>query len=80
MRILHTMLRVGNLDKSLGFLYASFGYEAAAAQRLSRRQVYAGFRWLSRMKQIGAVLELTHNWDTASEYDSGRMATVTYRG
>lgn len=69
MRILHTMLRVGDLDKSIAF------YTTVLGMRLLRRHDYpdgkftlafVGFEDESR----AAALELTHNWDTA-RYDLG---------
>ena len=69
MRILHTMLRVGNLDRSIAF------YTQVLGMRVLRRKdypegrftnVFVGYDDESRV----AVLELTHNWDTAS-YDLG---------
>ena len=69
MRILHTMLRVGNLDKSIAF------YVDVLGMKLLRRKdypegrftlVFVGFQDESE----GAVLELTHNWDT-DRYDLG---------
>ncbi|HEX7600041.1 MAG TPA: lactoylglutathione lyase [Polyangiaceae bacterium] len=69
MRILHTMLRVGNLDRSLAF------YTDALGMRLLRRNDYPEGRFTLAFVGYGsesdaAVLELTHNWDTAS-YELG---------
>jgi len=69
MRILHTMLRVGNLEKSLGF------YTGVLGMKLLRRSDYAEGRFTLAFVGFGdesetAVLELTHNWDSAS-YDIG---------
>jgi lactoylglutathione lyase len=66
MRILHTMLRVGDLDRSMAF------YTEVLGMQLLRRQDYPGGRftlafvglWPENRKS--AVLELTHNWDTPS--------------
>jgi lactoylglutathione lyase len=63
MRLLHTMLRVGNLDRSLGFYCDLLG------MRLLRRRDYPGGRFTLAFVGYGseeetAVLELTHNWDT----------------
>lgn len=69
MRILHTMLRVGDLDRSLAF------YTGVLGMRQLRRQNYPDGRFTLAFvgygsEQEGAVLELTHNWDTPA-YDLG---------
>lgn len=69
MRILHTMIRVGNLERSLAF------YCDVLGMRLLRRQDYPGGRFTLAFVGYGdedreAVLELTHNWDTA-RYELG---------
>lgn len=63
MRILHTMLRVGNLDRSLDF------YTHVLGMRLLRKRDYPEGRFTLAFvgyqdEADGAVLELTHNWDT----------------
>ncbi|HET8609937.1 MAG TPA: lactoylglutathione lyase [Burkholderiales bacterium] len=69
MRILHTMLRVGDLDRSLDF------YTNVLGMQLLRRNDYPEGRFTLAFVGYGpeseqAVLELTHNWDTKS-YDTG---------
>lgn len=69
MRILHTMLRVGNLDQSIDF------YTQVLGMTLLRRQDYPEGRFTLAFLGYGVeaqhtVLELTHNWDT-SHYDLG---------
>lgn len=69
MRILHSMLRVGDLDKSLSF------YTEVLGMKLIRRNDYPGGRFTLAFVGYGeesenTVLELTHNWDTES-YDVG---------
>ncbi|QMT31443.1 lactoylglutathione lyase [Alysiella filiformis] len=69
MRILHTMLRVGDLDKSLNF------YTEVLGMKLLRRKDYPEGKFTLAFVGYGeesetAVLELTHNWDTSS-YDIG---------
>lgn len=69
MRILHTMLRVGNLEKSLAF------YTQVLGMKLLRQKEYSEGRFTLAFvgfqdEASGAVLELTHNWDTES-YDLG---------
>jgi lactoylglutathione lyase len=69
MRLLHTMLRVGNLDRSLMF------YTDIMGMHLLRRKDYPEGRFTLAFvgyqdEDEGAVIELTHNWDTES-YDIG---------
>lgn len=67
MKILHTMLRVVNLDKSIEFYTQIFGMS------LLRRQDYEGGRFTLAFLGYGeneVQIELTHNWDT-DEYDLG---------
>jgi lactoylglutathione lyase len=69
MRILHTMLRVGDLEKSLDF------YTNVLGMRLLRRKAYPEGKFTLAFvgyqdEADGAVIELTHNWDTPS-YDLG---------
>ena len=69
MRLLHTMLRVGDLDKSLAF------YTEVLNMKLLRRKDYPDGRFTLAFVGYGeerdtTVLELTHNWDTPS-YDLG---------
>lgn len=69
MRILHTMLRVGDLDKSVDF------YTNVLGMKVLRRKDYPDGRFTLCFigyedESKAAVLELTHNWDTKS-YDLG---------
>lgn len=69
MRILHTMLRVGDLDRSIAF------YTETLGMQLLRRQDYPEGRFTLAFvgygpESEGAVLELTHNWDTPA-YELG---------
>jgi lactoylglutathione lyase len=69
MRILHTMLRVGNLDQSIAF------YTEILGMQLLRRNDYPEGRFTLAFVGYGsedkeAVLELTHNWDT-DRYELG---------
>ena len=65
MRILHTMLRVGDLDRSLAF------YCDVLGMKLLRRTDYPSGEFTLAFVGYGAesdtaVLELTHNWGRAS--------------
>lgn len=69
MRLLHTMIRVGNLDKSLAF------YTDVLGMQLLRKKDYPDGRFTLAFVGYGAeseqaVIELTHNWDTES-YELG---------
>lgn len=63
MRILHTMIRVANLEASLDFYVNKLG------MRLLRKKDYPEGRFTLAFvgyedEEKGAVIELTHNWDT----------------
>ena len=63
MRILHTMLRVGNLEKSIQF------YTEVLNMKLLRKKDYPDGRFTLAFVGYGeensnTVIELTHNWDT----------------
>lgn len=69
MRLLHTMLRVGDLDRSIAF------YTEVLGMRLLRRKDYPAGKFTLAFVGYGdeadhSVIELTYNWDTAS-YDIG---------
>ncbi|MBP8112050.1 MAG: lactoylglutathione lyase [Agitococcus sp.] len=69
MRLLHTMLRVGNLQHSLDFYINILG------MKLLRQKDYPEGRFTLAFVGYGeehntSVLELTHNWDT-SDYELG---------
>lgn len=69
MRLLHTMLRVGDLERSLAF------YTEVLGMTLLRRKDYPDGKFTLAFvgyqpESEGAVLELTHNWETSS-YDLG---------
>ncbi len=69
MRLLHTMIRVGDLERAIGF------YTGVLGMKLLRRTDYPGGRFTNAFvgydeEACSAVVELTHNWDTAS-YDVG---------
>ena len=69
MRLLHTMLRVGDLDRSIAF------YTEVLGMRLLRRNDYPEGKFTLAFvgyqdESEGAVLELTHNWGVES-YELG---------
>ena len=69
MRMLHTMLRVGDLEQSIAF------YTEVLGMQLLRRKDYPTGRFTLAFLGYGpesehTVLELTHNWDR-SAYELG---------
>jgi lactoylglutathione lyase len=69
MRILHAMIRVGDLERSIAF------YTEVLGMKLLRRRDYPEGRFTNAFVGFGpeseqAALELTYNWDTRS-YDLG---------
>ncbi|MFM7888860.1 MAG: lactoylglutathione lyase [Pseudanabaena sp.] len=69
MRLLHTMVRVGNLERSLDF------YTNVLGMKELRRKDYPDGRFTLAFVGYGdessnAVIELTYNWDT-STYEIG---------
>ncbi len=69
MRLLHTMLRVADLEASLAFYCDVLGME------LFRRKDYPGGKFTLafvgyQRESEGAVIELTHNWEQDG-YDLG---------
>ena len=69
MRILHTMIRVLDLDRSIRF------YTEVLGMKLLRRKDYPEGKFTLAFvgyggESEGAVIELTHNWETKS-YELG---------
>ncbi len=69
MRLLHTMIRVGDLERSIDF------YTRLLGMTLLRRSDYPEGKFTLAFVGYGAetdqaVIELTYNWDTES-YDPG---------
>ncbi len=69
MRLLHTMIRVGDLQRSLDF------YTGVLGMKLLRRKDYPDGKFTLAFVGYGdesehAVIELTHNWETKS-YEIG---------
>jgi lactoylglutathione lyase len=61
-RILHTMLRVGDLDRSLAF------YTETLGMKLLRKEEYPNGKFTLAFvgygdERAGAAIELTYNWD-----------------
>lgn len=69
-RVMHTMIRVRDLDASLDF------YTRLLGMKLLRRKDYPEGRFSLAFVGYGAeidhaVIELTHNWDQPTNYDLG---------
>jgi lactoylglutathione lyase len=69
MRLLHTMIRVGDLKRSIDF------YTGVLGMKLLRQRDFPDGRFTLAFvgyedESKAAVLELTHNWDTP-KYDLG---------
>ena len=69
MRLLHTMIRVGDLQKSIDF------YTQILGMTLLRQKDYPDGKFTLAFvgygdEQDNTVIELTHNWDT-DNYDMG---------
>ncbi|MFO8024874.1 lactoylglutathione lyase [Thiohalophilus sp.] len=69
MRILHTMLRVGDLQRSIDF------YTRVLGMKLLRQKDYPEGEFTLAFvgyqpESEGAVIELTYNWDT-DKYEAG---------
>ena len=69
MRLLHTMIRTGNLDRSIDF------YTNVLGMQLLRRKDYPDGKFTLAFVGYGdesehTAIELTYNWDVAS-YDLG---------
>ena len=69
MRLLHTMIRVGDLDRSIAF------YTGILGMKVLRRKDYPDGKFTLAFVGYGdeadhTVIELTHNWETKS-YEIG---------
>ena len=78
MRILHTMIRVGNLDASLAF------YTEVLGMRLLRRNDFPEGKFTLAFvgyedEADGAVLELTYNWGVDTYEIGGGMTYLAPR-
>ncbi|MGB1800290.1 MAG: lactoylglutathione lyase [Gammaproteobacteria bacterium] len=69
MRVMHTMLRVGDLEKSLHFYIDIMGMKLIRKKDYPEHEFTLAFVGYGEEEET-AILELTHNWDTES-YDHG---------
>ncbi len=68
-RILHTMIRVGDLDRSIEFYTQVLGMSLLRKNDNEKYKYTLAFLGYSDESE-GAVIELTYNWGT-TEYDLG---------
>lgn len=68
-RVLHTMLRVGDLDRSVEFYTKVMGMNLLRTNENSEYKYTLAFVGYGD-ESSGAVIELTYNWGT-TEYDLG---------
>lgn len=69
MRLLHTMIRVGDLDKSIAFYRDILGMELLRRKDFPEGKFTLAFLGYGNESE-NTALELTHNWETAV-YDLG---------
>jgi len=69
MRLLHTMLRVTDMEKSIDFYTNIFGMELLRKKEFPEGKFTLAFLGYG-IEGENTVLELTHNWETDS-YDLG---------
>lgn len=63
MRILHTMIRVNNLDESIMFYQNFFGMKVIRKQDYPKGKFSLAFIGYGE-EESSTVIELTYNWDT----------------
>ena len=69
MRLLHTMLRVTDLERSLNFYQQAFGMQLLRRTDFPEGRFTLAFIGYGS-EESSAVIELTHNWDV-KEYQLG---------
>lgn len=70
MRLLHTMLRVGNLERSVEFYTKVLGMNLLRTSENPEYKYSLAFLGFGNGNPEQAEIELTYNWDT-HEYDMG---------
>ncbi len=70
MRLLHTMLRVGNLQRSIDFYTKVLGMKLLRTSENPEYKYTLAFVGYGDEKDT-SVIELTFNWDQTSEYELG---------
>ena len=69
-RMLHTMIRVKDLDKSLAFYTGPMGMKLLRKRDVPDGKYSLAFVGYGDEKEA-TVVELTHNWDRTEPYDLG---------
>jgi lactoylglutathione lyase len=70
LQYLHTMIRVGNLERSLHFYTKGLGFELLRKSDYPEGKFTLAFLGAPGDRSDGPALELTFNWDT-SKYERG---------
>ena len=70
MRFLHTMLRVGNLQRSIDFYTQVLGIEINGPLQVAEYKYSLAFLGFEGGNPVQAEIELTYNWGT-EQYDLG---------
>ena len=70
MRLLHTMLRVGDLERSIAFYRDILGMQLLSRKDYPDGKFTLAFVGYGSEDEGNTVIELTHNWDTSS-YELG---------
>jgi lactoylglutathione lyase len=71
MKYLHTMIRVGNLEKSIQFYCEILNFKLESRQDYPTGKFTLAFLRSANDEQNGPMLELTYNWGV-SQYDIGK--------
>ena len=69
-RMLHTMLRVKDLTKSISFYTEILGMQLLRKQELSDEKFNMAFVG-NAAETTNTVIELTHNWDKSDTFNLG---------
>jgi lactoylglutathione lyase len=80
MRYLHTMIRVTDLDRSLKFYREALGFSVVSRQDYTKDRFTLVFlRAPGDQPGESPLIELTHNWDTASYERGTAFGHLAYR-
>ncbi|MFQ6371015.1 lactoylglutathione lyase [Shewanella sp. YIC-542] len=69
-QVLHTMIRVGNLERSIAFYTQVMGMKLLRQSENPQYQYSLAFVGFDEESKGAAVIELTYNWGT-EQYDMG---------